>query len=223
MATSNRDRVGRALELLGEGLHPYVEREMKAEYGGKAAQVIVTTLAGPEGKKLPKNALADVQNQLKLMWDQWNSVFRKKLSQAERTLVSELRDARNKWAHQEAFSVDDTYRALDSAHRLLSAVSAEEAAEVDRTKQEVLRLSFEQATKKAEKQAALFPTEGTPASGLLPWREITTPHKDVASGRYQQAEFAADLGQVFRGEGSDEYRDPREFFRRTYLTVRERR
>ena len=42
------------------------------------------------------------------------------------------------------------------------------------------------------------------------------PHPDVASGRYQQAEFAADLWQVYRGEGSDEYRDPVEFFRRTF-------
>ena len=45
-----------------------------------------------------------------------------------------------------------------------------------------------------------------------------TPHKDVASGRYQQAEFAADLWQVHLGEGTDEYRNPVEFFRRTYLT-----
>ncbi|MCA9227353.1 MAG: ATP-binding protein, partial [Planctomycetales bacterium] len=34
----------------------------------------------------------------------------------------------------------------------------------------------------------------------------------------QQAEFAADLWQVHIGEGSDEYRKPAEFFRRTYLT-----
>ena len=54
--------------------------------------------------------------------------------------------------------------------------------------------------------------------GLKPWREVVNPHQDVASGRYQQAEFAADLWQVHLGEGSDEYRDPVEFFRRTYLT-----
>ena len=40
----------------------------------------------------------------------------------------------------------------------------------------------------------------------------------MASGGYQQAEFAADLWQVHLGEGTDEYRNPREFFRRTYLT-----
>jgi predicted AAA+ superfamily ATPase len=45
-----------------------------------------------------------------------------------------------------------------------------------------------------------------------------TPHKDVASGRYQQAEFAADLWQVHLGQGTDEYKNPVEFFRRTYLT-----
>jgi hypothetical protein len=47
---------------------------------------------------------------------------------------------------------------------------------------------------------------------------VITPHPDVASGRYQQAEFAADLWQVYLKEGTDEYRDPAEFFRRTYLT-----
>src|SRR5437763_5351567 len=43
--------------------------------------------------------------------------------------------------------------------------------------------------------------------------------KDVATGEYQQAEVAADLWQVHLGEGSDEYRKPSEFFRRTFLTT----
>jgi len=47
---------------------------------------------------------------------------------------------------------------------------------------------------------------------------VVTPHRDVASGRYQQAEFAADLWQVHLGEGTDEDKHPVEFFRRTYLT-----
>jgi hypothetical protein len=67
-------------------------------------------------------------------------------------------------------------------------------------------------------RVSVAPTEGSPQAGLLPWRMVVTPHPDVASGKYQQAEFAADLAQVARGEGGDEYRDPREFFRRTYPT-----
>jgi predicted AAA+ superfamily ATPase len=45
-----------------------------------------------------------------------------------------------------------------------------------------------------------------------------TSHEEVYSDRYEQAEFAADLAQIYRGEGESEYRDPREFFRRTFLT-----
>ncbi len=53
---------------------------------------------------------------------------------------------------------------------------------------------------------------------LKPWREVVSPHPDVAKGRYQQAEFAADLAQVLRGDAAAEYGDPTEFFDRTYLT-----
>jgi hypothetical protein len=62
--------------------------------------------------------------------------------------------------------------------------------------------------------------EGAVAGGLKPWREVVTPHKVVASGRYQQAGFAADLWQVHLGQGTDEYKNPVDFFRRTYLTLR---
>ena len=53
---------------------------------------------------------------------------------------------------------------------------------------------------------------------LKSWRDVMEPHPDVARGRYRQAEFAADLGQVIRGAGGSEYTEPVEFFSRTYLT-----
>ncbi len=55
--------------------------------------------------------------------------------------------------------------------------------------------------------------------GLTPWRDVVKPHRDVSSGRFKQAEFAADLAQVLRGSAEVEYQDPVEFFKRTYLTV----
>jgi hypothetical protein len=33
MAITNSERVGKALELLKDGLRPYVERELKSPYG----------------------------------------------------------------------------------------------------------------------------------------------------------------------------------------------
>ncbi|MGQ0744533.1 MAG: ATP-binding protein, partial [Acidimicrobiales bacterium] len=54
--------------------------------------------------------------------------------------------------------------------------------------------------------------------GLRPWRDVIQPHDDVARGKFALAEFAADLHQVWLGEGAAEYADPVEFFRRTFLT-----
>lgn len=54
---------------------------------------------------------------------------------------------------------------------------------------------------------------------VLPaWRNVIVPQSDVSQGNYRKAEFAADLSQVSRGEGSIEYLDPVEFFGRTYVT-----
>lgn len=58
---------------------------------------------------------------------------------------------------------------------------------------------------------------------LIPWREIVTPHPDVASGHYQQTEFAVNLAEVTGEIAEPEYQDPTEFFARTYLTEGMRR
>jgi len=58
---------------------------------------------------------------------------------------------------------------------------------------------------------------------LKPWRQVAIPHGDVSAGRYQQAEFAADLAQVLQGRADVEYQDPAEFFARTFITEGMRR
>src|SRR3990170_2962325 len=219
MAITNQERVGKALDLLRDGLRPFVERELRAHLGKywitQATSGWREDVNWPEGQESPQ---MDIAALLRLMWEQWNDVFRKTLGHAERSLVSELRESRNKWAHQEPFSTDDTYRALDSSARLLTAISASQAAELEKMKMELLRVRFDEQARTEKRKGATGPIESQSATGLKPWREVITPHKDVASGRYQQAEFAADLGQVHMGEGSDEYKKPAEFFRRTYLT-----
>src|SRR5262245_9079750 len=218
MALSNHERVGKAMELLKAGLGPYIEREFTSLYK-KAAIAAAKKLMTSERLDTSRPLQSwDVAALLRLMWDSWNEVFRKTLGQAERTLVSELRDVRNKWAHQEPFSSDDAYRALDSTGRLLAAVSAKEAQEVEKMKTELLRVRFDEQMRTEKRKSAGTAIETQATGQLTPWREVVSPHKDVASGRYQQAEFAADLWQVHIGEGTDEYKSPAEFFRRTYLT-----
>ena len=219
MAITNYERVGKALEHLREGLLPFVQRELEAKYGKywvtKVASSWQHELTWKVDDDLPH---LDVYAILRIMWEQWHQVFKEILGHAERSLVSELRDVRNKWAHQEAFSGDDTYRALDSTHRLLIAISAPESEAIEKMKAELLRVRFDEQLRTEKRKSAGTAVESKVTGNLQPWREVISPHRDVASGRYQQAEFAADLWQVHLGEGSDEYRDPVEFYRRTYLT-----
>src|SRR5437773_5470228 len=208
MAITNHERVGKAMEFLKQGLQPFVEREMKAQHAQRwfeeARDSVSDSQANLFGtEKQPK---WDVASILSVMWNQWNVVFKKTLGQAERTLVSELRDVRNKWAHQNPFSSDDADRALDSMARLLSAVSAPQADEVGRMKMELRRLIFDEQVRGEKRKAAGSLIEGAAIGTLKPWREVVTPHADVASGRYQQAESAAERWRVNPGAGSEEYR-----------------
>lgn len=219
MAMTNQERVGKAMDLLRAGLGPFVEREVQAAVkAGTVRMDAVRRFA--EDPMLGNKPIVqwDVAGLLKLMWETWNDVFKRTLGFAERSLVSELRDVRNKWAHQNPFSSDDADRALDSIGRLLTAVSAPQADEVGKMKMELRRLIFDEQVRGEKRKAGGSLIEPATAGNLKSWREVVTPHADVASGRYQQAEFAADLWQVHLGEGSDEYRKPAEFFRRTFLT-----
>src|SRR6516165_3141117 len=206
------------MELLKEGLGPFVERELKNVFKDRSSSAAARY--AEDDRNLARKPVSewDAAGLLKLMWEAWNDVFRRILGQAERSLVGELRDLRNKWAHQESFSSDDAYRALDSVGRLLTAVSAQQAEKIEKMKMELLRLRFDEQVRAEQRKSAGTAIESAAAVNLKPWREVVTPHKDVASGRYQQAEFAADLWQVHLGEGTDEYKKPAEFFRRTYLT-----
>ena len=221
MATTNHERVNKAMELLRTGLAPFVQREVMAK--AKAGVVRMETIRRfAEDPKLVDKPINDwdAAALLRLMWATWNDVFRDTLGSNERSFVSELRGWRNKWAHQERFSSDDADRALDSAERLLTAVSASEADEVAKIKRELRRLVLEEQVRGEQRRVASALVEAAGGGAALKaWRDVAVPHKDVASGRYQQAEFAADLWQVHLGEGADEYREPREFFRRTFLTA----
>ena len=218
MATTNHDRVSKAMALLRDGLAPFVQREITAKV--KSGTVRMDAIRFAENPQLADKPIDDwdVAALLKLMWDTWNDVFRDTLGFTERSLVSELRDWRNKWAHQERFVSDDADRALDSAERLLTAIAAPQAGEVARIKRELRRLVFDEQVRGERRRTAGALVETASAGSVKPWREVATPHADVASGQYQQAEFAADLWQVHVGESAAEYGNPQEFFRRTFLT-----
>jgi hypothetical protein len=125
MAISNRDRVAKALELLGRAFGPYVDQRMSKSSpkreGWKATYADV-------------NVDEDPAAQISAVLDNWQDVFRNELRTTGRNLIGEVRDWRNKRAHNEPFSHEDAYRALDTVERLLTLIGSPDATEVGAAK-----------------------------------------------------------------------------------------
>lgn len=149
MAGDN-ERIKLALDLLGTGLYPIIEQEMKAVYQdswmdrAKESFRNSPVTSQPEGDAIRW----DAHSTLLILWDHWNSVFRNRLTPLERSYVGELREYRNRWAHQSQINTTDTLRILDTASRLLSASgSTEEAKQLQVERDKLLNQILQQQGK----------------------------------------------------------------------------
>lgn len=218
MAKSTRQYVFEGMEHMQQALLPFVTRSLETGLGKGWPQEVISKFPEwrPEGNG---KFTLDTQKLLKIMERLWNEAFRQVLDRTHRSIVNELIDVRNKLAHDGTFSYDDAERALDSMRRLLEAVSAGKSVDdIAAMRNTILRTKFTELQRNEERKTTRSDISVETMAGLLPWRDIVEPHQDVATGEFQQAEFAADLGKVHNGSAPSEYRDPTEFFARTYLT-----
>jgi len=231
MALSNRDRVERMFAAMAPALDDFIARVIGAESPELGASWVELVRAKDESKGIQGKLYdpLDPQTQFRMLTEGtitkhhregWFP-FSDALGRAGETYASELRQTRNDWAHNQAFTDDDAYRALDTAERLLKLVGAPEETETVRAiRLDLRRRSSERDDQRIRKAVADNPT----SAGLRPWREVLPPHQDVATGNFAASEFAADLYKVATGEhatgehAAGEYADPVEFFGRTYLT-----
>ena len=219
MAKSTRQHVFEGMELLPEGLIPFVEKRLESQITGHWQVQVVERVRGlrPNGDG---QVNWDQQGLLQVMMAFWKEAFAMVLGHPERSYVSELLEVRNKLSHNENFTYDDAERALDTMRRLLEAVSAKDVAEkISAARDTILRTKYAELARNEErKKTQRSSISVDTVAGLMPWREVVEPHQDVATGEFQQAEFAADLAKVHNGSAPSEYRNPGEFFSRTYLT-----
>lgn len=109
------------MELLPSTLIPFVEKRLETSLKGHWQIQVIEKLPS-----LRPNSNGEVG------WDQaalfnamdrfWTEAFKAVLGRAERSLVNELGDVRNKLSHNETFTYDDAERALDSMRRLMEAL-----------------------------------------------------------------------------------------------------
>lgn len=225
MAKKNNDQIGSGLELLRKALEPYIKRQLMSVYKDQWWSVGTEPHLGRMTELKPRLTKAkdddarlgmlDIAALFTIIDRVWAEAFQADLGKAGRSYVNELSDIRNRWAHQDVFTLDSTYRAFDTMTRLLEMVAVPERIETAEMARKIMAEINEQSK---DSQPALMQTASSTSASLKPWREVATPHPDVASGKFQQAEFAADLFQVITNRASDEYKNPKEFFRRTYFT-----
>ena len=193
MAVSTRDWVGRALDLAAKGLAPFVANHLPDYDGARDAASLLQIVIS-------------------------DRVFRDSLSAVEAGFATELIDTAGKLGDEGfAFSEPDTERVLDTAARLLRAVgAAREAEDADDELTEFERLTAPIRSRRVDRASVVLP--GTEGLGLKPWWQVITPHRDIREGNFNASQFAANLYNVVHEKATPEYQDPREFFRRTYLT-----
>lgn len=227
-------QVTEGFQILLRVFAPYLARELMNEYKDDWWSIgVLEALYDNQRYGLPEkgewddlvNSL-DIQRCLIVFEQRWNQVFRRKMAKDYRTWAHELRSTRNKWAHANNTDIpeEDIWRALDTMARFCDEIDPESAGRIRSLYRELRYGSSEGSTAAPSitttSMPRTVPVHGQSVRlGSLPsWREVIHPHPDVAQGVYRQAEFAADLAQVARGEGSYEYLDPIEFFKRTYVT-----
>lgn len=224
MALSNRERVGKMFEIIAPALDDYISSVIGAVDPSAGANW-VQLVAAKDGQAGRLHDPLDPQVQLRILTEtaittnvkpRWYP-FSDTLGRVGEAFATELKNARNTWAHNGSFSDDDAYRALDTAERLMRLLA--KPGEADLIKD--VRLNLRRvAADRDDKRVLKAAVDNPEAVGdLRPWREVLQPHDDVATGNFHASEFAADLYKVATGgEGDSDYADPVEFFKRTYLT-----
>ena len=95
--TSFRAQMGEAFEVLAEGLAPFVDRRMAAYIPDDEWILVAASKLGKRADFLV--AVSDPQFQLDVLNRFWGPVFARDLDPGLRSVITELRAARNHWAH----------------------------------------------------------------------------------------------------------------------------
>ncbi|OBB77103.1 DUF3320 domain-containing protein [Mycobacterium sp. 852014-52144_SCH5372336] len=135
--------VGEVINFLIGGLKPFVERVMSAALppGIEWTELLRRKDAVGGRRAGGEYRSGDLSLMLRVMTERLGDIgypFSHHMSRQAQNYASELRDVRNRWAHNEPFSAAEAYRAIDTAELFLRAIGAQsEAAHVAQLKSRV--------------------------------------------------------------------------------------
>lgn len=180
----NIDFVGSALRSAATGLEPVVERVLQPRLAGDAKWPMLIELLDRQKHGRPNTTYAssDLQVILRALTEKLPQLgYPFELDHSGRRLAGELRDVRNRWAHNAPFDVADTYRALDTTVRVLELLGApdeaSEATALRKTFQARMAQAVSASTATAEPAPEL--AAETPTNPVGPGRSVPATTLEV--------------------------------------------
>lgn len=159
--SENYGLVSKGFILMTQALAPFIAQQLNIAFKEKWwNEGVINTLNKEQIRGLPTNGeysklvdSLDIMRCLQLLDYHWVRIFKFKLNQYHLNWIKELKGIRNLWAHSGSvdWSVDDTWRALDTMYRLTENIDAEIATGLKELKNGSFELSFQnRQTKKSE-------------------------------------------------------------------------
>ena len=231
----NRDALNSALDIYRDAMRPFIVRCLKKIQGTQVEDVIHDALNDRQAAQFSQNlrqnnnnieAAIDIDEFPLLISRKWRDIFWEQFD-GEMTVQNRLwliKEARDKAAHPGQQDMDSEFVRTN----LYQIADVLDKINVPTQKQAVEKIRDQLVTPSSQSDPAIAPaqeqseptTQPSRSSGnLTPWREVIRPNTDVQQGIFQEAEFAADLQQVYDGRASaTNYGNPVSFFNHTYIT-----
>ncbi len=227
----NRDALNSAIDVYRDAMRPFITRNLRKIRGGKVEDHLCGALWKKEAQiranlrpdRSNLDELFDVNDIPRIVNHFWRLGFNTAFANAQgvESILNIVADARNTVAHpgSEDISAATAETSLDKVIEALGRINAlDERRAVEQIRDQLLAGPEPQLIPAPTPPPEPKPVPRPRPSALAPWREVIQPNDDVRTGAFQQAEFAADLQQVYEGRAHEAYGNPVTFFNQTYIT-----
>ena len=241
MATTNRpnrDAISQAIDIYRDAMRPFLARHLRQVPGQRVEEAIRQALRGGQLAQFEENIRRgrsaedsiDINDFPELIRNNWREVFSAQFpsDRVVQNRVNDIREIRNEVSHPISTDLDEekTRAHMYMIADVLGRINCPDQKRAVEEIRDRLFAAAEPAPAPAVEpdgpSAQMLEGMEPPAarSGTLrPWRQVIRPNDDVTEGRFRQAEFAANLQQVYDGRArANEYGNPVSFFNRTYIT-----
>lgn len=135
--------------------------------------------------------------------------------------VSEIQEVRNTFAHNNPVEPEDALRTINNLIIIFRHIGLKDKEREMEELRENLRFELlsEDFKKRLEADPEFQKTDKASYEGpLVPWFRNVMPHLDIQQGHLDESVFAANLGEVAKGDGRAVYQNADTFFEKTYFT-----